>query len=361
MLSISFVIPIHEESVFLEECVRSILAQVDVSELEIIIVKNDFDEDLSRFESLSQNVKVIQERRRGAAYARNAGLAQVIYDQVAFIDCDIVLYPDWAIKNYKLMMSGQHIACVQGKIIPRFKTKCLLELYRYVSVKTVTRKNFNYLENPHTIPSLNSAAILCRREMIREVGGFSIEMKRLEDTDLTYKLLSHGFHLGVQADAKSKVFNNHRSFYKYFKRSLHLGFQGNYLRAKWQLPVKKLMWASISHGNPCIRIIHAINFSCHLLGNSVAQLCKLFSKKMDVHKIVDRRINFIYKLNQLSYHFKESCKVIVFKDKIHLLDFEKSDVLVLKNFAYLQMLSALNGKEVDSFPRKILDFAFEHK
>ena len=88
---ISVIVPVYNAEDFLEECIRSIMAQTH-SNLEIILV-NDGAADNSGVicDALAESdsrVKVIHKVNGGASSARNAGLDNVRGEFVAFVDSD---------------------------------------------------------------------------------------------------------------------------------------------------------------------------------------------------------------------------------------------------------------------------------
>src|SRR5690606_6682466 len=202
---------------------------------QIVIVLNAYEATLDWLEQYDVEIVVVKEPLKGASFARNCGIRHCKYEYIAFLDCDIVLGKNWLLTSIQLLDVSNQVACVQAKIVPSFREKSFLELYRAKTVRSITSGTFNYLYNPKVMPSLNTAAILCRKSSLEDVGGFCTDFKRLEDTDFTYKLMAAGYMIGVNLKSRAKVFNNHRSIYKYLKRSFVLGQYTYKLRKKWKL------------------------------------------------------------------------------------------------------------------------------
>src|SRR5438445_2678799 len=93
MLNVSVVVPIRNASRTLPACLAA-LERLEPPPMEIILVDNgSTDESLSlmrRFAHAhhSKRVKILEEQRRGAAAARNAGARAADGDVVAFTGCD---------------------------------------------------------------------------------------------------------------------------------------------------------------------------------------------------------------------------------------------------------------------------------
>ncbi len=91
----SIIIPCHNAGRFLDETLRSALAQ-DWPRIEIIIV-DDHSSDHSREIAAGysgRNVRLLASSSRGAAAARNRGLAAAKGDLIQFLDADDLLSPD---------------------------------------------------------------------------------------------------------------------------------------------------------------------------------------------------------------------------------------------------------------------------
>lgn len=361
MHSVSFVIPVHEETVYLSQCIHSILAQEELEECQIVIVLNAYEASFDWLYQTDADIVIAREDRKGASYARNCGIQFCKYDHIAFLDCDVELGSNWLKACMQLLTVSNQVACVQAKIIPSFREKSFLELYRSKTVRSITKGTFNYLYNPKVMPSLNSAAILCRKSALEDVGGFSTDFKRLEDTDFTYKLLAADYMIAVSLKGRCKVFNNHRSIYKYLKRSFVLGQYTNKLRRKWRLPNDRLGALEFNTTNFRVKIFHRLNYFVHRFGSAYEHLKSIQEQGQDRRSFV--RLNNVdklsntYRLNGNVYKLRETVRVIIFSNKVHFMDFATDKVMVFKNFP--KVISHLfKGGRLDGIPLNMLDSLF---
>lgn len=95
---ISLVIPVYNVQDYLEECLDSVLLQ-DYENFEVVAV-NDGSTDNSRkildsYERSDSRIRVVDQRNKGLAGARNTGVAAARGDYIAFVDSDDYVTPDY--------------------------------------------------------------------------------------------------------------------------------------------------------------------------------------------------------------------------------------------------------------------------
>ncbi len=124
---ISVIIPVYNTERYLEDCLTSIVEQ-SFSSLEIIIVDDGSTDDsfliINRYAEKDARIKVLTQENKGAAAARNAGLAVATGEYVAFIDSDDTIdenayeiaYETAIATNADVVMFGEDRVMVQDKI-----------------------------------------------------------------------------------------------------------------------------------------------------------------------------------------------------------------------------------------------------
>jgi glycosyltransferase involved in cell wall biosynthesis len=91
---VSVVIPTHDCGPYVVQAVESALAQT-VRDLEIIVVDDgSTDDTAARLRRFGRGIVYVAQDRRGAAAARNAGIARARGAYVAFLDADDLWMPD---------------------------------------------------------------------------------------------------------------------------------------------------------------------------------------------------------------------------------------------------------------------------
>jgi len=93
-LSVSIVIPAHNEERHLKACLEAIKAQT-VAPLEVIVVDNNSSDDTAKITKKFKFVRLVSEEKQGIVYARNAGFDAAKGDIIGRIDADIQLPQTW--------------------------------------------------------------------------------------------------------------------------------------------------------------------------------------------------------------------------------------------------------------------------
>lgn len=161
------------------------------------------------FADVHAQVRVLRhEHSRGPAAARNTGLAACTTDFVALLDSDVVPRRGWL-----EALLGHFCDPAVGLVAPRIVG--LREpdnlVARYEAVRSSL--DLGLREAPvmpyGTVSYVPSAAIIGRRAMLREVGGFDETLNAGEDVDLCWRLIESGARLRYEPIAL--VAHDHRT------------------------------------------------------------------------------------------------------------------------------------------------------
>ena len=148
------------------------------------------------------------DRSRGAAAARNTGLAACKTDFVAFLDSDVVPRRGWL-----EALLGHFCDPAVGLVAPRIVG--LREPDNVVARYEAVRSSLDLgLREAPVMPYgkvsyVPSAAIICRRAMLGDVGGFDETLTSGEDVDLCWRLIESGVRLRYEPIAR--VAHDHRT------------------------------------------------------------------------------------------------------------------------------------------------------
>ena len=175
---VSVIIPCYKQADFLPGALESALAQTHC-ETEIIVVDDGSPDNVFEVVSRYPTVKCVQQQNQGLAAARNAGFRVSTGDYVLFLDADDRFMPDAAAAHLSCFAKHPEAGFVVGDIdnisldgsylgSPRFP---LLEGSVYEDVLKV-----NHVAN--------SIAVMWRRSVFEQLGGFRPSCSPAEDIEL---------------------------------------------------------------------------------------------------------------------------------------------------------------------------------
>jgi glycosyltransferase involved in cell wall biosynthesis len=95
-MHISIVVPFYNEERYIEECIKSLLAQDYATDrYEIIMVDNNSTDRSAEIVKRYPRVKLLSEERPGDFAARNRGVKEASGQIIAFTDSDTAPFSDW--------------------------------------------------------------------------------------------------------------------------------------------------------------------------------------------------------------------------------------------------------------------------
>jgi mycofactocin system glycosyltransferase len=202
---VTVVVPVRDNTVGLCRLLRSLRG------MRVIVVDDGSAVPVqdSDFEGMRCDVLVLRhERSRGPAAARNTGLAACTTDYVAFLDSDVVPRRGW-LESLLGHFCDPAVALVAPRIVSLHEPDNLVA--RYESVRSSL--DLGMREAPVVpfgpVSYVPSAAIICRRSLLVEVGGFDETLRSGEDVDLCWRFVEAGHRLRYEPIAL--VGHDHRT------------------------------------------------------------------------------------------------------------------------------------------------------
>ena len=113
MSHVSVIIPAYNSGPYLDEAVRSVIAQT-FTEWECVVVDDGSTEDLSRVEKMDSRVRLIRQENRGISMARNRGIAESTGEFIAFLDHDDMFLPTKLQKQVEAAASDSRIGLIHS-------------------------------------------------------------------------------------------------------------------------------------------------------------------------------------------------------------------------------------------------------
>src|SRR6478736_7163484 len=147
-------------------------------------------------------------RSKGPAAARNTGLTACNTDFVAFLDSDVVPRRGW-LEALLGHFCDPAVALVAPRIVALHRSDSLVARYEAVRSSLDLGQREAPVVPYGTVSYVPSAAIICRRSVLEEVGGFDETLKSGEDVDLCWRFIEAGARLRYEPIAM--VAHEHRT------------------------------------------------------------------------------------------------------------------------------------------------------
>ncbi|NWG46207.1 MAG: glycosyltransferase [Alphaproteobacteria bacterium] len=191
---ISVIVPHYNDTARLGLCLERLIAQsVPAPDYEIIVVDNGTPGGLGPLVARFPQVRFLVEPQKGAAHARNAGVAAARAPRLAFIDCDCIPEPDWlaaglaGLAQADLVGGSVTVTCsdpVRPSPVERFERIFAFDQARYVQ-----EKHFSVTAN-----------LLTHRVVFDAVGPFRDGYP--EDVDWCHRARAKGYRLAYVEAAR---------------------------------------------------------------------------------------------------------------------------------------------------------------
>lgn len=213
-MDISVIIPSLNGRKYFDEFLSSVIKECESTpyKAEIVIV-DDGSEDgsIAYLESTASDIlKPYKNIKKGACSARNYAVSKSSGRYLLFLDNDVIIEKGFFEKIVPLFNDSSvgAIACagyqydsrkqIDGIKLLKFKRG----FFRFTS--NILNKNMKEGLNEYLSFGVQGAYFACRKDVFNEVCGISelFEPYLLEETDLMYKILKHGYKILYQPDTK---------------------------------------------------------------------------------------------------------------------------------------------------------------
>ncbi len=187
---ISVIIPCHNVSDFIEECLASVFEQTYKNIEVIAIDNNSTDDTYIKLDQLKQtkypNLMLLQELKKGACAARNKGLTVANGVWIQFLDSDDLLQPEKITHQVSLIVNSKsdNVAFVSGAY---FSQNSEGTIYKTISIGT------NHpIVNVFVRESGNTCSNLFSKKWLQKVKDWDEELTSSQETDLMLRLVLGG-------------------------------------------------------------------------------------------------------------------------------------------------------------------------
>jgi len=241
MVDVSIVVPVYNSEKTIEKTINALLSQKTRKNYEIIVVDDGSTDStpkiLARYKK--QGIKVIRQKNKGPAAARNTGWKNAKAKIVAFIDSDCRPVSNW-LEAMAKPFSDKNVGAVGGTY--RTENKYSL-LARYVGLDIEMRHSRFKRE----IEGTGSFSIAFKKNLLKKTGGFDETYRKptAEDFDLCFSIRKLGKKIMFAPGAI--VYHYHpEKFFRFLKEQFRHARARTYMYNKFKSRIKGESYTPLS-------------------------------------------------------------------------------------------------------------------
>lgn len=214
---ISVIVPALNAAHTLPTCLQALAAQQDPGRpWEVIVVDDGSRDETASIAAAAGATVVRHERPRGAAAARNSGLARARGEIICFTDADCAPTPAW-LRQMLRPFADPAVAGCKGI----YATRQRRLVARFVQIEYEDK--YDLLRTQPQIDFIDTYAAAYRRQVLVENGGFDPRIFYVEDQELSFRLAARGYKMVFQPHAV--VYHQHSStLMAYVRKKVMIGY-----------------------------------------------------------------------------------------------------------------------------------------
>ncbi|HZN32527.1 MAG TPA: glycosyltransferase family A protein [Pirellulaceae bacterium] len=177
-MKVSVIIPTFNSGRLVVQAIDSALAQTHAAAQIVVVDDGSTDDTCDRIRPYLDRLEYVQQPNRRVAAARNAGLARVTGELIAFLDADDAWHPHKLARQVDVLAQRPEIG-VLATGLTDWPGPLAAELPPAPGTIAAVRLVEMLLFNP-----LATSSVVIRRELLERVGRFDTELFGPEDYDL---------------------------------------------------------------------------------------------------------------------------------------------------------------------------------
>ena len=185
---IAIIIPHYNDMVRLARCLAALMEN-DLAGCEVVVVDNGSTESLENVQAQFPSVCFVNETEKGAAAARNRGVAETTAPRLMFIDADCVPAPDWVAVGRavadKADLIGGRVEVFDETPPPPSGAQAFEAVFAFDFRHYIEVQGFSGTGN-----------LITRRSVFEDVGPFRGGIS--EDRDWSFRATAKGYRLSYE-------------------------------------------------------------------------------------------------------------------------------------------------------------------
>lgn len=259
ILDLSVIIPTYNKAHVLPATLSALECQtLDHSWFEVVVVDDgstDGTADRLAELALSSSIRLAHQENAGAGAARNKGAALATGQVLLFLDADIILAPDAAAEHLAAHARYEN-ALVVGRVLP-------LNPEGLEPEERLFQRTFDLGETEQAVPwhSTFTQSLSISRTTFFDLGAFNTDLIRGQDIDFAYRATQQGLVIRYTPTAIGRHNHsmgleqrcaverrNHQRLVDFYWSHPHLVSDVRYLRYKWPIDWRGLLFAYSGQG-----------------------------------------------------------------------------------------------------------------
>lgn len=199
-IKVSVVIPTHNRYNYLEEAIKSVVAQETSFGTEIVIVDDNSEEDISGLSTKYSCRYFRLNKSRGAQYARNLGVANARGRYIAFLDSDDIFMSSSKLQMQADILDGNHDTVIVFSDKVDFSNSFIPDYRRYGITEIpcrVIKQAQSLLLRRDFIGSYSG--VMVRKDVFLCVNGCDLALEARQDWDLWLRISGRGRVMHLKA------------------------------------------------------------------------------------------------------------------------------------------------------------------
>ena len=193
-LTISVVIPVHNDGGHLGQCVAALLA-ASVRPVEIVVV-DDGSEPPVDAASLPEGCRLLRRQHEGSYPARNAGAESSHGDVIVFVDSDCLVHSDSVERMTSALERDPELVAVFGAYDDEPGSRDFVSQFRNLL------HAYTHARGREQAATFWTGCSAVRRSVFAGHGGFALDRDKLRDVELGLRMARAGQKIRLDAQVK---------------------------------------------------------------------------------------------------------------------------------------------------------------